>query len=85
MQIKGKLRHNEKHGIWKELAIGSKVLLYNTWHKKDWSQKLDFKWLGLYRIYNAVEGKRTYMLEELDRLHLAGTFAGDRFKKFHLR
>ncbi len=47
------------------------------------SRKLAFKWLGPYRISNAVKDKDTYMLEELDGLQLASTFAGDRLKKFH--
>lgn len=48
------------------------------------SHKLTFKWLSLYRISNAVKDKSTYMLEELDELQLAGIFAGNKFKKFHL-
>lgn len=31
-----------------------------------------------------MKDKETYILEELDRSHLANTFAGDRLKKFHL-
>ena len=85
MRLEGKERHNEKHGIQEELNMGSIVLLHNTQRKKDMLQKLAFKWLSPYRIYNVVEGKGTYMLEELDRSHLAGTFAGDRLKKFHPR
>ena len=46
-------------------------------------RKLAFKWLGPYQISNAVKDKGTYMLEELDGLQLAGTFAGNRLKKFH--
>lgn len=38
------------------------------------------------RLYaRNVEGKGTYMLEELDGSRLASTFARDRIKKFHLR
>ena len=47
------------------------------------SRKLTFKWLDQYQICNSVKDKGTYMLEELDRSRLAGTFAGDRLKKFH--
>ena len=83
MQLEGKERYDKKHGIWKEQAIGSIILLHNTWRKRDILQKLAFKWLGSYGIYNVVEGKGTYMLEELDRSHLAGTFARNRLKKFH--
>lgn len=59
------------------------MLLYNTRRKKNMSQKLAFKWLGPYRIYNAVERKKTYMLKELNGSHLASIFAGNRLKKFH--
>lgn len=31
-----------------------------------------------------MKDKGTYLLEELDGSRLAGTFAGDRLKKFHL-
>ena len=86
MRQERKERHDEKHGIrQEELAMGSIVLLHDTRREKDMSQKLAFKWLGPYRIYHAVEGKETYMLEELDGSRLAGTFAGDRLKKFHPR
>lgn len=85
MRLEGKERHNEKHGIREKLAMDSIVLLHDTRREKDMSQKQAFKWLGLYRIYNAVEGKGTYMLEKLDGSRLAGTFAGDRLKKFHPR
>lgn len=63
--------------------MGSMILLHNHRHKKDMSQKLAFKWLSPYLINLAVEKKVTYMLEELERLRLAGTFAGDCLKKFH--
>lgn len=83
MWLEKKEQHNKKHDIQaKELAIGSILLL---WCEKDIYQKLAFKWLGLYQIYNAVKEKKTYMLEELDGLHLAGTFASDRLKKFYSR
>lgn len=47
------------------------------------SQKLAFKWLGLYKIYHAVEKKKIYMFEELDKLPLVDIFASDYLKKFH--
>lgn len=86
MRLEGKERHDEKHGIRnEELAIESVVLLHDTRREKDMSRKLAFKWLGPYRIYNSVKEKGTYMLEELGGSRLAGTFAGDRLKKFHPR
>ena len=86
MRLEGKERHDLKHGICEEeLAIGSIVLLHDTRREKGMSRKLAFKWLGPYRISDAVRDKGTYMLEELDGSQLAGTFAGDRLKKFHPR
>ena len=85
MRFERKERHDKKHGICnEEQAIGSVVLLHDTKREKAMSRKLAFKWLGPYRIYNAVNEKGTYLLEKLDGLRLAATFSGDRFKKFHL-
>ena len=86
MRQKGKKRHDLKHGIRdEELAIGSIVLLHDTRREKNISRKLSFKWLWPYRICDAIKDKGTYILEELDGLRLAGTFADDRLKKFHPR
>ena len=86
MRLEGKERHDEKHGIRvEELAVGQVVLLHDTRREKDMSRKLSFRWLGPYRITDAVNEKGTYMLEELNGSRLAGTFAGDRLKKFHPR
>ncbi len=80
-----KEQHDLKHDIReKELAAGSIFLLHDTRRKKDILRKLPFKWLGPYRISDAVRDKGTYMLKELDRSRLTGTFAGDRPKKFYL-
>ena len=65
--------------------MGTIVLLHNTRYKKNILQKLTFKWLNPYKIYNAVERKKIYMLEELDKLHLVNIFAGDCPKKFYLQ
>ncbi len=60
-------------------------MLHDTRREKDMSRKLSFKWLGPYRICDAIKDKGMYILEELDGSRLAGTFAGDRLKKFHPR
>ena len=84
IRLEGKEPHDLKHSIRKEeLAAGRIVLLHDTRREKDMSRKLAFKWLGAYQISDAVRDKGTYMLEELDGSQLAGTFAGDRLKKFH--
>ena len=86
MRLEGKERHDEKHGIRnEELALGDIVLLHDTRREKDMSRKLAFKWLGPYQICDLVKDKGTCMLDELDGSWLAGTFAGDRLKKFHSR
>lgn len=47
------------------------------------SQKLCFKWLGLYQIYNVVKDKAIYIFKKLVRLELVDTFVGNELKKFH--
>ncbi len=86
MRPGGKERHDKKYGIRAtELAAQDVVMLHDPRREKDMLQKLAFKWLGPYRITEAVTDKGTYLLEELDGTQLAGTFAGDRLKKFHPR
>jgi RNase H-like domain found in reverse transcriptase/Integrase zinc binding domain/Reverse transcriptase (RNA-dependent DNA polymerase) len=46
------------------------------------SRKLSMRWLGPYRIKEAITDKGTYTLTELDGARLAGTFAGNRLKRF---
>lgn len=78
--------YKKKYGIWHEkLVPGDIVLLNNTRREKNISHKLTFKWLGLYMISDMIKDKGMYMLEELDGLHLARIFVGDRFRKFHSR
>lgn len=86
MCLKEKKQYDLKYGIWEEeLVIGSIVLLYNTKRENDISQKLSYKWLRPYKICDMVKNKGIYIFEKFDRLWLAGTFAGDRLKKFHPR
>jgi hypothetical protein len=63
------------------------VLLHNTMRSGDMSreQKMHFRWLGPYRVKEAVPLKGTYVLEELNGAKLGGTVAGNRLKKFHPR
>jgi hypothetical protein len=46
------------------------------------NRKLSYKWLGPYRVQKAIPDKGTYILEEFDRTTLAGTYSGNRLKKF---
>jgi hypothetical protein len=44
--------------------------------------KLSFKWLRPYRVKKANTLKGTYMLKEVDRTLLKGTYTRNRLKKF---
>ena len=46
------------------------------------NRKLSYWWLGPYRVQKAIPAKGTYILEEFDGTPLAGTYAGNRLKKF---
>ena len=48
-------------------------------------QKMRFKWLGPYKIKEAIPVKGTYILEELNDIMLGGIIAGNRLKRFHAR
>jgi len=71
----------------RKLEVGDLVLLYKS--KDDLSRalatKLLDKWIGPYRVIKAPEDSTFYKLEELDGVPLAGTFAGNRLKKFFRR
>lgn len=60
------------------------VLLHNTVLDTNMSAKLDYKWIGPYRIKKAWPQKGTYKLEELDGTEKAGTVAGNRLKLFNV-
>jgi len=70
-----------------EIKKGDLVLKYNSIVKVDISQnrKLSYKWLGPYRVCKAIPKKGTYILEEFDGMQLAGTYSGNRLKKFVVR
>lgn len=60
MRLEGKEWHDLKYGIRdKELEIGTIVILHDTRREEDMSRKLSFKWLGPYRICDAVKDKGT--------------------------
>jgi hypothetical protein len=66
------------------LEVGQLVLLHNTKLDKDMSSKLDYRWIGPYRILEAIAEKGTYILAELDGTRRAGTVAGNRLKRLIL-
>lgn len=84
----GKERFDATHVLHAEpFKAGDIVLLHNTMREADMSreQKMHFRWLGPYRVKEAIAQKGTYILEELNGEKLGGTIAGNRLKKFHAR
>ena len=85
-RIKNKARFDKDHGRRKEvLKVRDLVLLYNTVLDKQWSRKLDNRWLGPYLIREARLDLGTYLLSELNGTELNGVYAGHRLKKFFQR
>jgi hypothetical protein len=66
------------------ITEGDLVLCHDPWSDIDLStaRKLSPKWRGPYKVQTVVQDKGTYILQELDGSLLAGTFAGNRLKKF---
>jgi hypothetical protein len=48
-------------------------------------QKMYFRWLGPYRVKEAVTLKKAYVLKELNDEKLRGIIAGNRLKRFYPR
>ena len=68
-----------------QLKVGDLVLLHNSAKTSGMRQtKLDFNWLGPYRIREASPAGY-YRLEELDGAQLMESFAGNRLKRFFSR
>jgi hypothetical protein len=63
-------------------CVGDIVLLHDSKRETSYTNKLAFRWLGPYRIYEAFSDKGTFLLEELDGSPLASTIAGNRIKRF---
>ena len=66
-------------------ASGDMALLHDTKLEKSYSHKLTFRWLGPFRIADAIPEKGTYLLEELDGARMRGIVVGNRLKRFHSR
>jgi hypothetical protein len=63
------------------------ILLHNIIRERDMlkEQKMYFRWLGLYRVKEAVALKKAYVLKELNGEELGGTIAGNRLKRFYFK
>ncbi|GBG77726.1 hypothetical protein CBR_g24173 [Chara braunii] len=66
------------------LAVGDVVLLYDSSSKKQWSRKLDKRWLDPYRIVR-VGDFGAYQIEELNETEWKDWVSGTRLKKFEAR
>ncbi|GBG76569.1 hypothetical protein CBR_g22450 [Chara braunii] len=66
------------------LAVGDAVLLYDSSLEKQWSRKLDKRWLGLYRIIR-IGDFGAYQIEELNGTEWKDWVSGTRLKKFVAR
>jgi hypothetical protein len=76
--------HRRKRPASQTMHIVDLVLLHNTQHEKQWSDKLANWWQGPYRIKDISEVGME-VLEELDGTQLAGTTPPDRVKCFFQR
>ena len=82
-RIKNKVLFDKGHCRRKEiLKVGDLVLLHNTVLNKQWSKKLDNRWLGPYLIKEVWLDLGTYLWSELDGTGLNGVYAQYRLKKF---
>jgi hypothetical protein len=78
---------NDRRLRTEQLKIGDLVLLFKSKdeHSRTRANKLDDKWTGPYRIFSIPNDSTYYHLEELDGSQLAGTFAGNRLRRFFTR
>ena len=76
-------RHMRKRN--RPIVAGDLVLLYNSQLDKQWSKKLDNRWLGPYRVKEVREDRGTYRLEELDGAELSQFVPGEWLKLFVVR
>jgi hypothetical protein len=84
-RMEGKEAFDRTHQIrQEEIKEGDLVLRHDSIAEIDMSRnrKLSYKWLGPYRVREAIPEKGTYILEEFDGTPLAGTYASNRLKKF---
>ncbi|GBG69356.1 hypothetical protein CBR_g4050 [Chara braunii] len=84
-RTKDKFRWDKMARVRKEpLKLGDIVLLYDSSLEKQWSQKLDKRWLGPYRVTRCGE-HGAYQIEELNGTTWKDWVLGSRLKKFVAR
>ncbi|GBG85657.1 hypothetical protein CBR_g40388 [Chara braunii] len=80
-----KFRWDKMARVRKEpLKVGDVVLLYDSSLEKQWSRKLDKRWLGPYRVARSRE-RGAYQIEELNGTAWKDWVSGSRLKKFVAR
>jgi len=79
-------QHKQLRSDAQQLRVGDLVLLHRTKYSTSRTRavKLDDRWSGPYRIREIPDDSTFYLLE-LDGAPLAGTFAGNRLKRFFSR
>ncbi|GBG84376.1 hypothetical protein CBR_g38349 [Chara braunii] len=84
-RTKDKFRWDKMARVRKEpLKVGDVVLLYDSSLEKQWSRKLDKRWLGPYRVTRCGE-HGAYQIEELNGTTWKDWVSGSRLKKFVAR
>ncbi|GBG77846.1 hypothetical protein CBR_g25777 [Chara braunii] len=79
---KGKERWDKNDRIRKErVSVGDMVLLYDAALERTWTGKLANRWMGPYRVVEALDWG-AYMIPELDGSKLKDPVAGARLKLF---
>ncbi|GBG72081.1 hypothetical protein CBR_g11015 [Chara braunii] len=83
-RTKDKFRWDKMARVRKEpLKVGDVVLLYDSSLEKQWSRKLDKRWLGPYRVTRYRHG--AYQIEELNGAAWKDWVSGSKLKKFVAR
>jgi len=78
--------NSARHAVNWDYKVEDMVLLYNSWYKNDNTavQKLEFWWLGSYKVIKANSRKENYVLTELDDAEKADTVSEFRLKPYVL-
>ncbi|GBG44804.1 hypothetical protein CBR_g78272, partial [Chara braunii] len=80
-----KFRWDKMTRVRKEsFRVGDTVLLYDSFLEKQWSRKLDKRWLGPYKVARVGE-HGAYQIEEIDGTAWRDWVSGSRLKKFVAR
>ncbi|GBG79532.1 hypothetical protein CBR_g29679 [Chara braunii] len=84
-RMEDKMRWDQMARVRKEpLAVGDVVLLYDSSLDKQWSRKLDKRWMGPYKVLRCGEFG-AYQIKELDGTGWQDWVSGTRLKKFVAR